>query len=199
MLVDIECGMAEVLEVPTITLLRRVRAGDAQARELLMRRYLPALRRWAHGRMPAYARDLDDTDDLVQVTLLRSLQHLNEFEAERPGAFLAYLRQTLLNEIRDQLRRHVRRPFHEAIDEALPDADLPTPLERISGSERLRAYETALAKLPARQQELLVMRLEFGMSFADIAAETGSTQGAARIMVWRALQEMARSVLDEQD
>jgi len=199
MLVDIECGMAAVLEVPTITLLRRVRAGDAQARELLMRRYLPALRRWAHGRMPAYARDLDDTDDLVQVTLLRSLQHLNEFEAERPGAFLAYLRQTLLNEIRDQLRRHVRRPFHEAIDETLPDADLPTPLERISGSERLRAYETALAKLPARQQELLVMRLEFGMSFADIAAETGSTQGAARIMVWRALQEMARSVLDEQD
>jgi len=189
--------MAAVLEVPTITLLRRIRAGDAQARDLLLRRYLPPLRRWAHGRLPRYSRDVDDTDDLVQITLLRSLQHLNDFEAERPGAFLAYLRQTLLNEIRDQLRRHVRRPFHEAIDEALPDADLPTPLECISGGERLRAYERALARLPARQQELLVMRLEFGMSFADIAAETGSSQGAARIMVWRALQEMARSVLDE--
>jgi DNA-directed RNA polymerase specialized sigma24 family protein len=41
------------------------------------------------------------------------------------------------------------------------------------------------------------MRLEFGMSFADIAAETGATQGAARIMVWRALQSMAQAVIHD--
>ena len=41
------------------------------------------------------------------------------------------------------------------------------------------------------------MRLEFGMSFADIAAETGATQGAARIMVWRALQAMAQTVIHD--
>ena len=189
--------MSAALTESTITLLRRIRSGDANARGRLLQRYLPLLRRWAHGRMPAYARELDDTDDLVQITLLRSLKHLDQFEAERPGAFLAYLRQTLLNEIRDQLRSHVRRPMRESIEESLPDTDMPTPLEQVSGTERLRAYEQALGSLPQRQQELLIMRLEFGMSFADIAAETGATQGAARIMVWRALQQMAQSVIHD--
>ena len=189
--------MSESLTESTVTLLRRIRGGDAAARERLLQRYLPLLRRWAHGRLPVYARELDDTDDLVQITLLRSLKHLNQFEAERPGAFLAYLRQTLLNEIRDQLRGHMRRPMREGIDDSLPDTDMPTPLEQISGAERLLVYERALATLPQRQQELVIMRLEFGMSFADIAAETGATQGAARIMVWRALQEMAQTVIHD--
>jgi RNA polymerase sigma factor (sigma-70 family) len=181
----------------TITLLQGIRNGDASARERLLRRYLPLLRRWAHGRMPVYARELDDTDDLVQITLLRSLKHLDQFEAERPGAFLAYLRQTLLNEIRDQLRGHVRRPARDPIDDSLRDDSMLTPLEQISGLDQLRVYERALAQLPQRQQELLVMRMEFGLSYADIAAETGGTAGAARVMVMRALQHMARGVLDD--
>jgi RNA polymerase sigma-70 factor (ECF subfamily) len=189
--------MAAALTESTITLLQRIRSGDLDARENLMRRYLPLLRRWAHGRLPVYARELDDTDDLVQITLLRSLKHLDQFEAERPGAFLAYLRQTLLNEIRDQLRSRMRRPAHESIEESLPDTDMPTPLEQVSGVERLRAYEHALGCLPQRQQELVIMRMEFGMSFADIAGETGATQGAARIMVWRALQAMAQTVIHD--
>jgi RNA polymerase sigma-70 factor (ECF subfamily) len=53
---------------PTVALIRRVRDGDSVARDTLLKRYLPALRRWAHGRLPASARDLSDTDDLVQVT-----------------------------------------------------------------------------------------------------------------------------------
>lgn len=189
--------MSTALTESTITLLRRIRAGDTDARELLLRRYLPLLRRWAHGRLPAYARELDDTDDLVQITLLRSLKHLDTFEAERPGAFLAYLRQTLLNEIRDQLRTHMRRPASEPIDESLRDDAMLTPLEQLSGLDQLRIYERSLAQLPPRQQELLVMRMEFGLSYADIAAETGGTAGATRVMVMRALQRLAQGALDD--
>jgi hypothetical protein len=47
---------AEVYE-PTVVLIRRIRAGDAAAREDLVRRFLPILRRWAHGRLPAQLRD----------------------------------------------------------------------------------------------------------------------------------------------
>ncbi len=41
------------------------------------------------------------------------------------------------------------------------------------------------------------MRLEFGLSFADIASETGASAGAVRVMVWRALQRMAQAAVDE--
>src|SRR5438876_589565 len=50
-------------------LLRRVQAGDSVALNDLCARYLPRLRKWAHGRLPALTRASLDTQDLVQDTL----------------------------------------------------------------------------------------------------------------------------------
>jgi RNA polymerase sigma-70 factor (ECF subfamily) len=176
---------------PTEALLLRVRNGDGRARDALVRRFLPLLRQWAHGRLPRAARDLHETDDLVQLALMRALKNLEHFEHEGPGSFLAYLRQILLNQVRDEVRRLGRRPGTAEIDPELPDADAPSPVERLVGSERLQAYERALGELPRRQQGLIVMRLELGMSYPEIAAETGSTPDAVRVMVARALVRLA--------
>lgn len=182
---------AEVYE-PTVVLIRRIQAGDAAARERLSRRFLPVLRRWAHDRLPAKMRDLNDTDDLVQVTLMRALGHLDKFDAAGPGAFLAYLRQALLNQIRDEVRRHQRRPEHTDVDLEMVDPEAPAIIDLIVGNERMQAYERALAALPRRQQGLIVMRVEFGMSYPQIAAEVGGSADAARIMVARAIVQLSR-------
>lgn len=182
---------SEVYE-PTVALIRRIRAGDDAAREHLLRRFLPILRRWAHGRLPAQMRDLNETDDLVQVTLMRALRHLDKFDASGPGAFLAYLRQALLNQVRDEIRRHQRRPEHTDVDPETSDADAPAVLDAIVGNERMRAYEQALAALPKRQQGLIVMRVEFGMSYPEIAAEVGSSADAVRVMVARAIVQISQ-------
>jgi hypothetical protein len=55
----------------TRELIERVRSGDPKAREHLFSRFLPPLRRWAHGRIPDHVRSLLDTDDLVQNSLFR--------------------------------------------------------------------------------------------------------------------------------
>src|SRR4051812_6975751 len=147
---------------PTEEVLRRIRGGDASAKHALYERCLPLLRRWAHGRLPAYARDIADTDDLVQVTLLRALNHLSEFEAERSGCFLAYLRQILLNEVRAEIRKRKTRGSTVDIQElALPD-ETASIVEQLVGQERMRSYETALGSLEREQQSLVVMRFEFG-------------------------------------
>lgn len=187
---------AQVAEA-TVVLLRRIRSGDAGAREDLFRRYLPLLRRWALGRLPASARDLSDTDDIVQVTLVRALNHLDDFESQHPGAFLAYLRQILLNQVRDELRRRQRRPEFGELDAEMADAESPTLLEQMLGHERLRAYENALAELPKRQQGLIVMRLELGLSYPEIAVETGGTTDAVRVMVSRAIVQLAKGLNDD--
>src|SRR5215510_13100523 len=53
----------------TIELFGLIHHGDEHAREVLMGRYLPALRSWAHGRLPRQCRRLEDTDDIVQKAL----------------------------------------------------------------------------------------------------------------------------------
>mgnify|MGYP001048580975 CR=1 FL=1 len=183
----------------TVSLIQRIRDGDGDAREQLFRRYLPLLRRWAHGRLPSSARDLTDTDDLVQVTLLRALNRIEEFDVRHPGSFLAYLRQILLNEVRGEIRRLGRTPQRDAMPEEIGNDDAPTVLEQLVGSERLRAYQCALAQLSRRQQEVLVMRLEFGMTYPEIAFETGSTPDAVRIMATRAAAELARRLGEQHD
>lgn len=177
---------------PTEALIRRVRDGDTGAREALVRRFLPLLRQWAHGRLPRAARDLHETEDLVQLALMRALKHIDHFACEGTGSFLAYLRQILLNEVRGELRRLARMPARDELPEELGPGDGPTVLEQLVGAERLQAYQSALAELPRRQQEILVLRLEFGMTYPEIALELGANADAVRIMASRAAAELAR-------
>jgi RNA polymerase sigma factor (sigma-70 family) len=94
----------------TFVLLDLVRAGDARALDRLFSRYVNPLRRFAHGRLPAASRDMLDTNDLVQDTLVASLKHIDAFQPQREGALLAYLRQAVVNRVRDEARRKARRP-----------------------------------------------------------------------------------------
>lgn len=191
--------MSESLAVrmPTEELLRDVRAGSREAEHALCARCLPLLRRWAHGRLPHAARDVSDTDDLVQVTLMRALRNLQEFESSGSGSFLAYLRQILLNEVRAELRKHRRHGATVDIDEVSLGGDGDSVVENLVGRERLLAYERALGALERHQQEAIVMRLEFGMTYHEMAIETGSTADAVRMTVSRALKTMARHIASD--
>jgi len=180
----------------TQQLLHRIRAGDVAARERLLARYLPMLRRWAHGRLPAYARDLGDTDDLVQATVLRALGQLDRFEYAGDGCFLGYLRHVLLNVLRNEIRRSSTRGGNAELIDTLADDGAESPLEATIGRERVRRYEAALAALPQRSQELVVMRIEFGLDYEDIADETGMSRDAIRMAIKRAVADLARTMGD---
>ncbi|HUK64321.1 MAG TPA: sigma-70 family RNA polymerase sigma factor [Dongiaceae bacterium] len=178
----------------TTLLLDRARGGDSGARDALLARFLPILTRWAHRRLPDRARSLADTDDLVQVTLIRALNHLHEFEPRREGAFLAYLRTILLNAVRDEIRRAARRPEHLPLMEH-DAAGQSSELERLIGRERLERYEAALAELPEGQREAVMLRLEFGYTHAEIAEALGRPSAdAARMLVARGLVDLTKAM-----
>src|SRR5258708_19995420 len=96
----------------TADLLQRARLGDADALNALFARYLPSLRRWARGRLPRWTRDLRDTEDVVQETLLQTLKHMDTFQPRHEGALQAYLPQALVNPVPDQVPRVHRRSPH---------------------------------------------------------------------------------------
>ena len=128
----------------TSELLHLAKQGDARARDALLARYLPRLRRWASGRLPIFARSLLDTQDLVQETLVRVLEGLDRIEVRGPGGFQAYVRQAVLNRIRDQVRWAARRPGPDGVPEEMRDP-APSPLEHAIGADVLARYERALA------------------------------------------------------
>src|SRR6188508_3316149 len=113
----------------TFTLLERARSGDQDAVDRLFARHARPLKRWATGRLPKWARDVSDTDDLVQETLLQTFKRIQEFEPRGVGALQAYLRQAILNRIREELRRKARRPDGTGLTGVAVDSQL-SPLEQ---------------------------------------------------------------------
>jgi RNA polymerase sigma-70 factor, ECF subfamily len=178
----------------TLSLLTRARNGDNQALEDLLARYVPVLSRWAAGRLPIPARDLFDTSDLVQETLIGTFKRLEGFEHRGEGALYAYLRQAVLNRIRDELRKAQRRPERVELDEGQPDQGV-SPLEAAIGREGVERYEAALQRLSEDERDLIVTRLELGLTYGEMAAVLGkSSPDAARMAVGRALVRLAEEL-----
>ena len=183
------CIMPEPMET-TLDLLARARTGDRRSMDALFERCLPPLRRWARGRLPAYARDLADTQDLVQETVLHTLNRLSAFQPQHQGALQAYLRQAVANRIRDEIRRVHRRPSPVELDDVHADA-APSPLEHAIGREGMERYEAALARLKESDREAIVARMEMQQSYEEVAAALGKPNAnAARVAVTRALARL---------
>jgi RNA polymerase sigma factor (sigma-70 family) len=180
----------------SLDLLARARAGDSDALNTLIARYLPRLQRWASGRLPLWARDLTETQDLVQETVYKAFKQLDRFEVRGEGALQAYLRQALLNRIRSEIRRVNRRPVNDALDHDNQTADRgPSPLEAAVGRETVVLYERALARLRPEDREAIIGRVELGMSNGELATALGKpSPNAARMAVERALFRLAREM-----
>jgi RNA polymerase sigma factor (sigma-70 family) len=178
----------------TLGLLNRVRAGDSTAREELIARYIPELTRWTTGRLPGWARHAIDTDDLVQETLIQAFQKLQTFEYRGEGALFAYLRQAMLNRLRSQLRWAKRRPRDVEVEDRVAD-DAASPLEQAIGAQSVEHYEAALERLKPAEREAVIARVEFGLTYPELAQALGKpTPDAARMTVARAMVRLTEEL-----
>jgi RNA polymerase sigma-70 factor (ECF subfamily) len=178
----------------TAVLIQRVREGDKDSLECLIQRHVAPLRRYVSGRLPRWARDLADTDDLVQDTLLRTFSKIDTFEVRGEGALQAYLRQAVMNRLRDELRRKGRAPAVVEIN-GLDVAGQESPLEEAIGAEAAARYVAALARLEPADREAVIGRVEMEYSYAELADVLGKpTADAARKAARRALLRLAEEM-----
>jgi len=178
----------------TFDLVERAKAGDSDALNHLFARFLPSLRRWASGRLPRWTRDLMDTDDLVQETVVRAVKRIDRFESRHEGALQAYLRQAVVNRIRDEVRRARRAPPADLLDTNAADP-AASPLEEAIGAEAMERYEAALGRLRPEEREAIVTRVEMDGSYQQVAKALGKPSAdAARMAVSRALLRLAREM-----
>src|SRR3954462_6242701 len=176
----------------SVELIRRAQAGESDALSRLLERYLPELRRWAHGRLPAFARDMADTHDLVQDAMKRTVINFDRFEYRGEGALRAYLHQAVVNLVFDHVRRAGRRPHRVELDEHVSSRER-SPLDRAISQQTFERFEAALATLSGDDQKAVRARLELGCSYDEVAAIAGKPSAdAARVAVARAVKRIAR-------
>jgi RNA polymerase sigma factor (sigma-70 family) len=175
----------------SLDLIKRVQDGDASALDALIARYRPRMVRWASGRLPGYARDLVETQDLVQDTLVQAFRKIGGIEIRGEGALQAYLRQALLNGIRMEIRRVSRRPVGAELESGI-ESTQASPLELAIGAQTLTRYEQALEALRPEDRELVIAHVEFEFSHQELAVAFGKpTANAARMALQRALMQLA--------
>jgi RNA polymerase sigma-70 factor (ECF subfamily) len=142
-------------------LIRRLRSGDPNALQD------PLDRHWE--RLVGFARrivgEAGDPEGQVQEALARlwARRHLLDDE----GSLKALLYTTVRNLCLDELRRRARRDRLEG--KALPPTSVRTPWEDVQGAELQRAAATAVARLPARRQEVFRLVREEGLSYNEVS------------------------------
>lgn len=139
--------------------------------------------------------DHHTAEDLVQTSMLRTARHWRK--ARRAPE--AYARTVLVNAVRDGARRRRRRVDEVLCAEALEDPGWRSSTLDHAGrlAERDMAL-AALAALPQRQREVVVLRFYADLSVADTAAATGISQGAVMSYTSRALARL-RELIDAQN
>jgi RNA polymerase sigma-70 factor (ECF subfamily) len=177
----------------TIHVLERAAGGDRSAARVLLERALPPLRRFTRGRIPRYARSGADTEDVVQDAILGTLKQLERFEHRTVGALQAYLREAVVNRIRDLIRGSRRRGQAVGREEELPD-NLPSPMELAIMRERLDEFLAALRRLRPADRQAIIWRIELGYSVDEIARRLGKSKAAAGMTVSRALARLSEEM-----
>ena len=179
----------------TIDLLARIQQGDSAAFSLLMERSVPPLRRWARGRIPKSARNLADTEDIVQEAVVRVLPSVTAIEARHPGALQALLRQAVADHI-DHLLQHPETETRTSFQKAVLNPDTaPSPLEHAVGREGLQQYEAALRRLAPADRQAIVARIELQQSYEEVAIALDLPDAdAARAAVTAALARLIEAM-----
>ncbi|MGD9646341.1 MAG: RNA polymerase sigma factor [Pirellulales bacterium] len=169
-------------------LMNRVRAGEREPLEALLRRHATPLLTFLR-RMTT---DAHLSEELFQEVFLAVWKHRHQYQYPRP--FRPWLYQIAANKCRAAYRGRARRPTI-SLDVGLDAAPLSSDCGAADvavAAETKTAVATAVAQLPDRQREVLVMRIWNEQPYAEIAEVLGCTQRTARSHMHHALVAMRR-------
>jgi RNA polymerase sigma-70 factor (ECF subfamily) len=197
-----------IAEPDTDVLIGRIRRGDDAARQQLLSRHRDPLRRMIAVRMDRRLAPRLDPSDIVQDVLADADSELSDYLRRRPIPFYPWLRQLAWDRLVEEHRRHVRATkrtvkreepdFLELPDESaclLADRLLDrrsSPSQHAVREETRRRVRAAIALLPDRDREVLVLRHLEQLTTAQTAGVLGITEAAVKARHVRALDRLQR-------
>jgi RNA polymerase sigma-70 factor (ECF subfamily) len=173
-------------------LMRRLKAGDSDAFELLYRRYRDRL----YAFLVRYTGNSTTAQDLFQETFLRVFRDRARYEPR--AAFATWLFTIARNLFLDSLKRPGASTISDQparVSQAVPDPS-PSALEALERRELDAALHHALTSLPEEERAILLLSRFEGLRYAQIAEILGTSEGAVKIRAHRALQALRRVLRD---
>jgi RNA polymerase sigma-70 factor, ECF subfamily len=200
--------MAEANEI-TQGLLDRAGHGDVVARHTLLERYRRYLRNLVAVRLDRRVARRVDASDIVQEALADASERMEDYLRARPLPFLDWLRRLARDRVVDAHRRHLgslrRSVARERSTSEMTDASVAelgrrllapdtSPSNRLDRRERFDRIAAALATLPDRDREVLVMWYLEQRDTREIANTLGITERGVRSRHLRALLRLRGSI-----
>jgi len=173
-------------------LLQQARSGSPEALNLLYERCAGRLLAFIRLRLGRDLRSRLESRDILQATLLKSLEHLGDLKGDETRSLMAWLARIAEHEIRDCADFHHRQRRDAARETAIDD-DAPLPaltrsaLSRVILDEQAGQLEEALESLSADHREVILLRKFEDQSFAEIGRRLGKSEDACRMLLARAM------------
>lgn len=171
----------------------RVRAGEIQLFELVMRRY----NRRIYRATRAILRDEAEAEDVMQEAYVQAYAHLADFEGR--ARFATWLTRIAVHEAFARVRRRRRfQPIDERTEEAhsMPTAPHFSPEQQASGGEMRAALEKAIDALPDEFRSVFVMRAVEEMTGAETAECLGIPEETVKTRLFRARARLQETLLE---
>jgi RNA polymerase sigma-70 factor (ECF subfamily) len=174
-------------------LLRAARAGSAEALDRLYAQVAGRLLGFIRVRMGPSLRARLESRDILQSTLLKSFERIDQFEGDTGGSLMAWLARIAENEIRDRAdhahraRRDVGREVPIEPAAARVAAHVRSALSQAVLTEDAERIERALESLEPPHREVIILRKYEELGFREIAARMGRSEDACRMLLARAM------------
>lgn len=163
-------------------ILERAQAGDSEAFGLLYDYYLDAIYRFIYYKV--FSREV--AEDLVSDTFFKALRQLQSYNSSR-GRFNSWLYQIARNTVIDHYRTKKENVPIDDIFDLGHDERTPDQLDAVAGLAKVEEY---LKALPARQREIITLRIWEGKSFDEIASILGGTEGSVKMAFSRSIRQL---------
>jgi RNA polymerase sigma-70 factor, ECF subfamily len=132
-----------------------------------------------------------DAEDLTEQTFLQAYRHFERALRESAGRPLRpWLIRIAHNLAANLYRDRSRRP-QSPLDEHSPVATPHSTEELVSGRDELARVLEGVKVLPDDRREALIMRFALGMDNREIARALGRSDGATKVLIHRAIKQLA--------
>ena len=192
-------------------LLAAARAQDRTALGLLLEQYRRYLKLLARLGIDRRLQSKLDASDVVQETFMEAHRDFPQFRGTTEAELLAWLRQILVGNLANQVRRYLgtkgrdvrlERELAAEVDvssrllERGLVAPQSSPSEQAARREQAVVLADALGQLPDDYREVIILRHLQGLPFAEVAGRLGRSQGSVKKLWARALARL-RDLLGE--